>query len=94
MIVRLMGEGQWQVEDALAARLDELDGETERAVEAGDEDALRAALEALHDAVRSGGEELGHDHLAPSDLVVPPVDLSLEEARQLLAGDDAIPDLP
>lgn len=87
MIVRLMGEGQWQVEDSLKARLDELDADTERAVEAGDEQALHAALKALHDEVRSAGEQLDHAHLGASDAVVPPADLSLDEARRLLAGD-------
>lgn len=94
MIVRLMGEGQWQVDDSLKARLDELDAETERAVEAGDEQALHAALRALHDAVRSTGEKLDHAYLAPSDAVIPPDDLSLDEARALLAGEDIFPDLP
>lgn len=94
MIVRLMGEGQWQIEDSLKARLDELDAETENAVEAGDEQALHAALNALHDAVRSGGEKLDHDHLGASDAVVPPADLTLDEARRLLAGEDVFPDVP
>ena len=49
MIVRLMGEGQWQVDDALAARLHELDAATEKAVEDGDQTALTTALEALGD---------------------------------------------
>ncbi len=93
MIVRLMGEGQWRVDDSLRARLDELDAETERAVEAGDEQALRAALRALHDAVRSAGEKLDHAHLAASDAVIPPDDLSLDEARAMLAGADPFPDL-
>ncbi len=94
MIVRLMGEGQWRIDDALAPRLDELDAETERAVEAGDEAALHAALRALHDAVRASGEQLDHTHLPPSDAVVPPIDLTLEEAQRLLESDDAIPELP
>ena len=94
MIVRLMGEGQWRVDDSLKTRLDELDDETERAVEAGDEDALRASLRALHETVRSSGEKLDDDHLGASDAVVPPDDLSLEEARKLLAGEDVFPDLP
>lgn len=94
MIVRLMGEGQFEVDDALKARLDELDDETERAVEAGDEQALQAALRALHDAVRSEGEQLDHAHLGASDAVVPPDDLSLDEARRLLAGEDVFPDVP
>ena len=93
MIVRLMGEGQWQVDDSLRARLDELDAETERAVEAGDEQALHAALHALHDAVRAAGEKLDHAHLAASDAVIPPDDLSLDEARAMLAGEDPFPDL-
>jgi chromosome condensin MukBEF complex kleisin-like MukF subunit len=93
VIVRLMGEGQWRVDDSLKARLDELDAETERAVEAGDEQALHAALRALHDAVRSAGEKLDHAHLAASDAVIPPDDLGLEEARAMLAGEDLIPDL-
>jgi chromosome condensin MukBEF complex kleisin-like MukF subunit len=93
VIVRLMGEGQWQVDDSLRARLDELDAETERAVEAGDEEALHAALHALHEAVRSAGEKLDHAHLAASDAVIPPEDLDLDEARALLAGEDIFPDL-
>ncbi len=94
MIVRLMGEGQWQVDDALAGQLEELDNETERAVRAGDEHALRAALKALHDAVRTAGKKLDHTHLAASNLVVPPIDLTIDEARRLLDNDESIPDLP
>ena len=94
MIVRVMGEGQWRVDDALAARLEELDEETERAVRAGDEQALHVALQALVDAVQTSGEKLDHDHLAPSDAVIPPPDLTLDEARRLLESDESIPDLP
>ncbi len=94
MIVRLMGEGQWRVDDRAVGRLNELDAEAEQAVIAGDEHALHAALQALHDAVREAGEQLGHDHLGPSDAIVPPADLSLEEARELLHGEGLIPDLP
>ena len=94
MIVRLMGEGQWRVDDALLAQLNELDGETERAVQAADETALHASLEALAAAVRSSGERVDDAHLSASDLVVPPVDLTLDEARELLHGEGLIPDLP
>ena len=45
-----------------AERLEELDAETERAVEAGDQEALHAALEALAALVRSG-EKLPDEHL-------------------------------
>lgn len=94
MIVRLMGEGQWRVDDALRARLEELDLATAQAVEAGDQEALHASLEALATAVRDNGEELDHEHLVPSDSIVPPLDLTLEEARELLHGDGLVPDIP
>jgi CBS domain-containing protein len=94
VIVRLMGEGQWEVGDDLRARLDELDGDTERAVAAGDEEALHATLDAMHELVRGEGKQLDHDHLGTSDVVVPPADLSLDEARELLHGEGLIPDLP
>jgi PspAA-like protein len=93
MIVRVMGEGQWRVDDALAGRLAELDAETERAVERDDEQALHAALAALVDVVR-GGERLDDAHLGSSDAIVPPPDLTLEEARRIIHHDGLIPDLP
>ncbi|NUR78277.1 MAG: hypothetical protein HOQ28_18560 [Thermoleophilia bacterium] len=94
MIVRLLGEGQFRVDDSLLTRLNELDNEVARAVEADDERALWTALQTLADAVRENGEKLGDDDLSPSDAVVPPEDLSLEEAKELLADEGFIPDVP
>ena len=89
-----MSDGQYRVDDALKARLNELDNEVARAVEADDEAALWQGLAALADAVREHGERLADDSLEPSDAIVPPEDLSLEEARELLTGEGLIPDLP
>jgi hypothetical protein len=94
MIVRLMGEGQYRVDDALSGRLNELDDEVARAVESADERALWSGLQALADAVRENGVKLADDDLSPSDAIVPPEDLSLEEAKELLSGEGLIPDLP
>ena len=94
MIVRLLGEGQFRVDEALIARLNELDAEVEKAVAGGDERALWTGLQALGDAVRENGVKLADDDLTPSDAVIPPEDLSLEEARELLQNDGFIPDVP
>jgi len=93
VIVRLMGEGQWRVDDDLAGRLQELDDEVGRAVDAGDEAALQAGLRALADQVRGAGTKLDDAELLPSDAVVPPVDLTLDEARELVHGEGLIPDV-
>jgi len=94
VIVRLMGEGQFRVDDALLARLNELDDVVSRAVTEGDERALWTGLQALADTVRESGEKLADEDLRPSDAIIPPEDLSLEEARALLADEGFIPDLP
>ena len=93
MIVRLLGEGQFRVEDSLLARLNELDDAVEKAVAEGDERALWTGLQALADTVRENGVKLADDDLSPSDAVIPPEDLSLEEAQELLQDDGFIPDM-
>jgi hypothetical protein len=94
VIVRLLGEGQFRVDDSLLARLNELDSGVEKAVADGDERALWTGLQALADAVRDNGVKLADDDLSPSDAVIPPEDLSLEEARELLQDEGFIPDVP
>jgi hypothetical protein len=89
-----MGEGQWRVDDEVARRLNELDDEVGRAVDAGDQAAMSEALVRLAAAVRSSGTKLADDDLSPSDAIVPPSDLSLAEAHELLEGEGLIPDLP
>jgi hypothetical protein len=93
VIVRIMGEGQWRVEDAFAGRLAELDAETEQAAERGDEAELHATLAALAELVRSG-EKLDDAHLEGSDAIVPPLDLTIEEARAIIDRGELVPDLP
>ena len=55
MIVRILGEGQYDVADDALDRLNELDAAVEAAVESGDEAAFAPALAALLDGVRTVG---------------------------------------
>jgi hypothetical protein len=92
MIVRISGEDQYQLDDSDRARLGELDAEVEEAVEAGDEESFRARLETLVAFVRARGEALPEDVLEGSDLILPPADLSLAEARDDFTSGSLIPD--
>jgi hypothetical protein len=94
VIVRLMGEGQYKVDDDLAAELDQLDGTALEALEANDEERLDGILEQMAELVRSKGSQLPDEDLHPSDAIIPPVDLTLEETRELMSDDGLIPDLP
>ena len=94
MIVRVMGEGQYEVDDEVAKGLNELDEQAGEALEAGDEERLAELLRRMADAVRHNGARLADDDLSPSEAIVPPDDLSLAEARELFEGEGLIPDLP
>ena len=93
-IVRLMGEGQYRVDDETVEGLNELDEQVAAAVERGDEEQVARLLRTMADGVRERGERLDDADLSPSDAIVPPDDLSLDEVRELLTGDGLIPDLP
>ena len=94
MIVRLMGEGQFRVEDQLLGRLNELDDRAQAAAEAEDEPELDRVLDEMWQVVRGEGERLADDDLAASDVAIPPSDLTLEETRRLFSDQGLIPDPP
>ncbi len=91
MIVRILGEGQFDVSDAHMDGLNTLDAAVERTVDSGDVEAFTSALAALLDGVRSVGVAHDLDSLDESDLILPPSDASLDEVRQLLGDDGLIP---
>ncbi len=84
MIVRILGEGQFEVDEAGRHALDELDATLLRALDDGDETAFADALAALIAEVTRVGSPLPADAFSPSDLVIPFPDSSLAETRALL----------
>jgi hypothetical protein len=84
VILRILGEGQFEVTDANLAKLNKLDNDVQKAVQAEDHDRFAAALKALLRGVRELGSEVPPDYLGPSELVLPGPDSSLEEVRALL----------
>ena len=92
MIVRISTEGQYRLPDEDADRLNELDNEAVAAVDADDEDKFHEVFEQMLDLVRTEGRPLEDDDLEPSDLILPPPDLTFVEAGEHFTGDGLIPD--
>ena len=92
MIVRIMGEGQFDVPDGALEDLNRLDDDLESACASGDEATFRQALAALNQGVHDRGSVLPEDYLGPSDLVLPGRDSSLSEVSALLTDEGLIPD--
>ena len=94
MIVRLMGEGQYRLEEDAVNRLNQLDERAQEALDRDDEGELDRYLDEMAGLVRREGERVPDDEIAASDAIVPPSDLSLEETKQFFSEQGLIPDLP
>ena len=92
MIVRISGEGQFKLPDADAERLNELDNRAVEAVEKGDEPGFKELWRQMLEIVSSDGNAVDNDDLVESDVILPPRDISFEEARGEFTGDGLIPD--
>jgi hypothetical protein len=92
MIVRIAGEGQFRVPDEDAERLNDLDNEAVAAAAAGDEQRFNDLWGQMLSMVESDGEPLADDELVESDVILPPRDISFEEACAEFTGEGLIPD--
>ncbi len=92
MIVRIASEGQYRLPDADAERLNELDNEAVSAAAAGEEARFQTLFEDMLRLVEQDGEEVPADELVESDVILPPRDVSFEEARHDFTGEGLIPD--
>jgi hypothetical protein len=92
MIVRISGEDQYELPDAEMERVNELEQAVLAVVEGGSEDGFADAYRALLDYVRSHGTPLGEEDLEGSDVILPPPDLTFEEAGREFTGEGLIPD--
>jgi PspAA-like protein len=92
MIVRISGEDQYVLPDSAKDRLNELDRAVAAVVEQGQPDGFAEAYAELLDFVRARGKRVAADELEGSDVILPPADLSFEEAARDFTGEGLIPD--
>ena len=90
MIIRILGEGQFQMDDSATAELQALDADVEAAVRRNDQGALTAALGVLLARARRG-TPLPPDSLEPSDVIIPYGDATVDEVRKLMTDEGLIP---
>ncbi len=91
MIVRISTEAQYALGESDEQRLRDLDNQAVAACEAEDEQQFQATFAALLDFVRLHGRVVPDDQLEPSDLILPPPDTSLDEAKAEFTGEGLIP---
>ncbi len=92
MIVRVAGEGQFRLPDRDVERLNELDNRAVGAAEQGDESGFLELWSQMLELVAADGEALDGEELLESDVILPPRDISFQEAQGEFTGEGLIPD--
>jgi hypothetical protein len=91
MIVRLMGEGQYELDKKHFDELNRIDNNIVKLVTKGDDKAFKSEFKKLADYVHRNGKKMPDNVLKPSDIIIPPADLTADEAREIFKGDGLIP---
>jgi PspAA-like protein len=91
VIVRIATEDRYELADEHARRLNELDNAIVDAVRAGNEATFRQLLDEMLGLVRDRGHLVEDDDLRESEVILPPPDLTLEEAAEEFSGEGLIP---
>ncbi|MGN6871086.1 MAG: PspA-associated protein PspAA [Solirubrobacteraceae bacterium] len=91
MIVRISTEGQYELTESDAEVLNELDNQAVAACEAGDREGFSRTFNELIEFVRKNGQPVSEDSLDSSDVILPPPDVSFEEAQAEFSGEGLIP---
>jgi hypothetical protein len=91
VIVRISTEGQYELSEDDVAELNNLDNQAVAACDSEDEAKFQDTFKQLLDFVRSKGQPVADDVLEGSDVILPPPDVSLEEAKAEFSGEGLIP---
>ncbi len=92
MIVRLMGEEQYEFDEKHLDAINKIDNDIVKIVNGRDEVAFRAQFKKLIDYVRKNGKKIPYEIIKPSDIIIPPADITLEEANKIFRGEGLIKD--
>jgi hypothetical protein len=90
MIIRILGEGQFQLDEKLLDRVNKIDNQIVKHVTSGNKVEFAKDLANLISTVKELAEPLDPVELVGSDLIIPPADMSFEEARQVFCDEGLI----
>lgn len=93
-IVRIMGQGQFTVDNNTLKKLNQIDDSIVELVSnhRSDPAEFRKRLEELTDIVEKKGKPLDPKEIIQSDIILPTPDLSIDEAKKLFEGEGVIPE--
>lgn len=91
MIVRIAGEGQYELSSSTLDRINDIDNQMVTAVAKNDSREFDRLLRQMLDLVKRQGRPISIDELVESDIVIPAPDTTLREARHLFQAQGLFP---
>jgi len=94
-IVRIMGHGQFTVDNKTLKKLNDIDNAMVELVskERSDDVEFKKRLTELNNMVVKNGKPLDPREIIKSDIILPSADLSIDEAKRLFRGEGVIPEI-
>ncbi|MCL5265854.1 MAG: hypothetical protein M1343_11815 [Chloroflexi bacterium] len=92
MIVRISTEGQYKLDSSHLDKLNELDNRIVNVVAIGDEKQFEQLYSEMVSLVRQQGKPVKYEELLESQIILPPPDITIEDAKELFKGSGLIPD--
>lgn len=86
MIIRIVSEGQYEVPSSLFDELNAIDNTIVELVSKGNEEEYVEELSKLIDMIKTNGKQLDDSDIVESNIIVPPGDLTFEEAKEIFTG--------
>jgi len=87
MIIRILGQGQFEVKSSLFDELNVIDNRIVEYVTKGDEKEYKKGLAELIGLILREGKKVPDEELIESSVIVPPNDMTLKEARQIFSSE-------
>jgi hypothetical protein len=97
-IVRVAGYGQFKINQATMAKINEIDNEIvnmlkkDSGTSMEDKNQFRNKIEEMVNLITKEGKPLEYKEIVESDIIVPSADLSVEEAKNMFKGEGIIPE--
>jgi hypothetical protein len=93
-IVRIMGQGQFMVDNKILKKLNEIDNSIVQLVsnDRTDNTEFKKRLTELTDIVEKNSKQLDPKEIVQSDIILPSTDLSIDEAKRLFQGEGVVPE--
>lgn len=92
MIIRIMNDNQYIVPSIYYDDINKIDNEIVRIIARGDKKTFKEKYKELIGLVHKNGVPMDVKTLKESDLIIPPADLTFEQAKKIFVGQGLIPD--